>query len=78
MKILKLLNSIYLSIVLIIFFITLNVKAEDKPIDIWNIDKDKIEETQSNADQKILENQNFLNGYFLTIKHELILEYELQ
>ena len=58
MKILKLLNSIYLSIVLIIFFITLNVKAEDKPIDIWNIDKDKIEETQSNADQKILENNN--------------------
>ena len=58
MKILKLLNSIYLSIVLIIFFITLNVKAEDKPIDIWNIDKDEIEETQSNADQKILENNN--------------------
>ena len=54
MKILKLLNSIYLSIILIIFFIALNVKAEDEPIDIWNIDKNKIEDTQSNVDQKSL------------------------
>ena len=58
MKILKLLNSIYLSIILIIFFIALNVKAEDEPIDIWNIDKNKIEDTQSNVDQKSLENND--------------------
>ena len=58
MKILKLLNSIYLSIILIIFFIAFNVKAEDEPIDIWNIDKDKIEETQLNTDQNSLENSN--------------------
>ncbi len=58
MKILKLLNNIYLSIILIIFFIAFNVKAEDEPIDIWNIDKDKIEETQLNTDQNSLENNN--------------------
>jgi hypothetical protein len=41
MKILKLLNSKYLSILLIIFLYNLNVLAEDEPIDIWNIDKNK-------------------------------------
>ena len=55
MKILKLLNSNYLSILLIIFFIACNVKAEEEPIDIWNIDQNKIEETQSNNNQNDLE-----------------------
>ena len=48
MKILKLLNSSYFSILLIFFLLCLNSKAEDKPIDIWNIDKNKIEESKSN------------------------------
>ena len=39
MKILKLLNSKYLSILLIIFLLGFNAKAEDEPIDIWNIEK---------------------------------------
>ena len=39
MKILKLLNKKYLSIIFIIFFYTLDTNAEDKPIDIWNIEK---------------------------------------
>ena len=39
MKTLKLLNSKYLSILLIIFLLGFNAKAEDEPIDIWNIDK---------------------------------------
>ena len=51
MKILKLLNSKYLSILLIIFFYSLNSKAEDEPIDIWNIDKNKIEEVQSTSNE---------------------------
>ena len=38
-----------------IFFITLNVKAEDEPIDIWNIDENKIKETQLNNNQNNLE-----------------------
>ena len=44
MKILKLLNRKYLSIIFIIFLIGFNTHAEDKPIDIWNIDEKKIEE----------------------------------
>jgi hypothetical protein len=44
MKILKLLNSKYLSILLLIFLTTVTVNAEDEPIDIWNIDQNKIEE----------------------------------
>ena len=51
MKILKLLNSNYLLILLTIFLLSLGVRAEDKPIDIWNIDQNKIEKTKSNNDQ---------------------------
>ena len=42
MKTLKLLNKIYFSIT-IVLFLGLNVFAEDQPVDIWNIDKKKIE-----------------------------------
>ena len=47
MKILKSLNSNYLSILLIIFLLSFDARAEDEPIDIWNIDRNKIEETKS-------------------------------
>ena len=43
MRILKLLNKNNLSIVVIYLFSSVYVFAEDKPIDIWNIDKKKIE-----------------------------------
>ena len=43
MRILKLLNKKYLSIVIVYFFSSIFVFAEDKPIDLWNIDKKKIE-----------------------------------
>ena len=55
MKISKLLNNKYLPIIVIIFLFTFNLKAEDEPIDIWNIDQSKIEETKSNIDQSNLE-----------------------
>ena len=58
MKILKLLNNNYLSIILIILIVALNAKAEDEPIDIWNIDQNKIEENQSRNDQNNLEENN--------------------
>jgi len=58
MKILKLLNSNYLSVILIIFLIVFNVKAEDKPIDIWNIDQNKVKETQTDNNQNDLENND--------------------
>ncbi len=55
MKILKLLNSNYLTIISIILLITFSVNAEDKPIDIWNIDQNKIEKAKSTDDQNNLE-----------------------
>ena len=48
MKILKLLNKKYLSIITIFFLLGLNSYAEDSPVDIWNIDKDKLEKTSTN------------------------------
>ena len=39
MKILKLLNKKYFSIVFILFF-SLTSFAEDQPVDIWNIEKE--------------------------------------
>jgi hypothetical protein len=56
MKILKLLNSKYFSILLIFFLLGFNAKAEDEPIDIWNIDKNDVEE----ATQESLQNNEEL------------------
>ena len=48
MKTLKLLNKKNLSIVLTVFLLCLAVKAEDQPIDIWNVDEEKLEQDSSN------------------------------
>jgi hypothetical protein len=45
MKILKLLNKKNLSIIIIYLLSSLSLIAEDKPVDIWNIDKKAIETT---------------------------------
>ena len=45
MRILKLLNKKYFSIIIIFLLSSVNVIAEDQPIDIWNIDKKTIETT---------------------------------
>ena len=58
MRILKLLNRNYLSIILIIFLISLNVEAQDEPIDIWNIDQTKIEEDELKNNQISLESND--------------------
>ena len=50
MKILKLLNKNYLSILIIIFFSTVNSFSENEPVDIWNIDKEKIQEKSENGE----------------------------
>ena len=44
MKILKLLNKNYLSIIIIYLLSSFSLIAEDKPIDIWNIDKKETED----------------------------------
>ena len=46
MKILKLLNSKFF-LVILFFFLSQGVYAEDQPVDIWNIDKEKTEEILS-------------------------------
>ena len=51
MKISKLLNKNCLSIILILLF-GLNSFAEDQPVDIWNIDKDKLETNSLSDDDK--------------------------
>ncbi|MDA9596754.1 hypothetical protein N9R84_03020, partial [Candidatus Pelagibacter sp.] len=55
MKLLKLLNNKYLSIIIIFSFSSIFAIAEDQPIDIWNIDKKSIEaESELNtSDEKI-------------------------
>ena len=50
MKILKLLNKKYLSIILFSFLFCLNIQAEEEPVDIWNIEKKKIKETPAETD----------------------------
>ena len=50
MKILKLLNKKNLSIIIISLLPTFSTIAEDKPVDIWNIDKKEVE---TSAKEKI-------------------------
>jgi len=50
MKILKLLDKNYLSILIIFFFLIVNSFSEDEPVDIWNIDKEKIEKNSENKE----------------------------
>ena len=61
MKILRLLDKIYLSIVVIYLSLGLNSYAEDQPIDIWNVDEKKIETTTSN-NILISEDKNKITG----------------
>ena len=58
MKILKLLNSNHLPILIIIFLISFVANAEDKPIDIWNINQNKIEKNDSENNENIKEVDN--------------------
>ena len=51
MKILKLLNRIYLIIITIFFLITSSSFAENEPVDIWNIDKKEIKENSKNKEE---------------------------
>ena len=50
MKILKLLNKTYLSILIIFSFSIVNSFSENEPVDIWNIDKEQIQENSENKE----------------------------
>ncbi len=58
MKILKLLNSNHLPILIIIFFLSFGANAEDKPVDIWNINQNKIEKNDSENNENVKEVDN--------------------
>ncbi len=53
MRILKLLNNLYFLIIFIFF--SLNIHAEEKPADIWNINKENIEQ---NSLKEIINDEN--------------------
>ena len=50
MKILKLLNKTYLSILFIFSFLIVNSFSQEEPVDIWNIDKEQIQENSENKE----------------------------
>ncbi len=50
MKILKLLNKNFLSILIIFSFSIANSFSENEPVDIWNIDKEQIQENSENKE----------------------------
>ena len=58
MKILKLLNNNHLPILMIIFLLSFGANAEDKPVDIWNINQNKIEKNDSENNENIKELDN--------------------
>ena len=60
MKISKLLNKKYFSIILILLF-GMSANAEDKPVDIWNIDKKEIEENSTKDEEVISQNKIEIN-----------------
>jgi len=60
MKILKLLNKKILSIQLFCLIFFISVFAEEKPIDIWNIDKKEIEEKNITNNSEISNGENIL------------------
>ncbi len=68
MKILRLLNKIFLSILIFFFLISSNLYSEDQVVDIWNIDKTKIgqnEENQNTVQKK--ENEDLTESSSLNV-----------
>ena len=62
MKILKLLNKTYLSILIISLFSMVNSFSENEPVDIWNIDKDQIKENSENKELISITESDLENG----------------
>ena len=55
MKILKLLNKFFLSILVTFFTLFVITYAEEQPVDIWNIDKSKL--NQNNVNDRDVSNE---------------------
>ena len=56
MRILKLLNKLFISLTLIFFFTTISY-GEEQPVDIWNIEKKETEDSLKSQEFEI-ENNN--------------------
>ncbi len=76
MKISKLLNKNFLSIILILLF-GLNSFAEDQPVDIWNIDKDKLETDSLGDDNKALKEEIVIETEFKSNVYKMQSEKEI-
>ncbi|MFL2884605.1 MAG: hypothetical protein ACJZ4Y_05325 [Candidatus Pelagibacter sp.] len=64
MKILKLLNKKNFSILIIYLLFSLNVSAEDKPIDLWNLKKNETEIAEQNITSNQNQNINITNSIY--------------
>jgi hypothetical protein len=69
MKTLKLLNKKNLSIIIISLLSTFSTIAEDKPVDIWNIDK---KEAETSAEKAYLKKKKMKHQRTVSIKCRLI------
>ena len=58
MKILKLLNNIFLLILVIFFILIKSSNSDDQPIDIWNIDKSNVNQNHSEDINRKSKNEN--------------------
>ena len=57
MKILRLLNKKYLSIIFFLITTSFYLNAEEQPVDIWNLDKEKIENSTT-MDNSVIQKQD--------------------
>ncbi len=75
MKIFKLLSRIFLPIYIIIFFFIVNfLKAQEQPVDIWNLEKKSKRDNVSNAGTEIIEEES---DSTFKIKSKLNNEFEI-
>jgi hypothetical protein len=64
MKILKLLNKKNFSILIIYLLFCINLSAEDKPIDLWNLEKNETDITEENVTSSQNQNINITNSIY--------------
>ena len=73
MKTLKLLNRKYLLIIFINFFLCVDINSEEQPIDIWNVDKEEIEQESLN-DSIVVNDDNQIDILDIIILVNIILD----
>ena len=69
MKILKLLNKKNLSIIIISLLLSFSSIAEEKPVDIWNLEKQSNQD--NNSKTETVENENLLPSSIFNIQNKI-------